>query len=90
MDQIQVNIHLLLLLVAVKSKRSLWREEFVCGCGACSQPCAVSTGLTAAPEVIACSSGALCRPLPHFTISAFLKVKRAIHSASQDLMQSVG
>lgn len=32
MDQIQVNIPLLLLLVAVKSKPCLWREESVCVC----------------------------------------------------------
>lgn len=49
MDQSQVNIHLLLLLVAVKRKPCLWREEFVCGCKACSQPCAVSIVMSARP-----------------------------------------
>lgn len=49
MDQIQVNIPLLLLLVAVKSKPCLWREEYACGCEACSQPCAVTTVQSARP-----------------------------------------
>lgn len=49
MDQIQVNILLLLLLVAVKSKPCLWREDSVCGYEACSQPCAVSTVQSARP-----------------------------------------
>lgn len=49
MDQIQVNIPSLLLLVAVKSKPCLWREEFVCGYKAYSQPCAVSTTQSARP-----------------------------------------
>lgn len=48
-DRIQVNIPLLLLLVAVKSKPCLWRKESVCGYEACSQPCAVSTVQSARP-----------------------------------------
>lgn len=49
MDQIQVNIPLLLLLVAVKSKPCLWREESACGYKAYSQPCVVSTVQSARP-----------------------------------------
>lgn len=49
MDRIQVNILLLLLLVAVKSKPSLWREESGCVYEDRSQPCAVSTVQWARP-----------------------------------------
>ncbi len=76
MDQIQVNIASLLLLVAVKSKPCLWRDKSLCK--AFSQPCVVSTEqaarpLDSSPEVIARSSGAVCRPLPHFAIFASRK-----------------
>lgn len=79
-DRTHVNILLLLLLVAVKSKLCLWCEASACGCEGlrptlCGPHCVVSqaTRQNLSPEVIACSSGAVCRPLPHFTISTSRK-----------------
>lgn len=90
MDQIQVNIPLLLLLVAVKSKPWLW-GVCVCMCvnmrlmanSVRSARCRQPGRSTAGPEVIACWSGAVCRPLPHFTICASRGRDTAIHRDTQ-------